>query len=153
SGCFLAILLVENSLTGLLAQTVVPSLRGHLSAHDPSTMTRCKDRYYIFSTGQGILSKSSADKTFWSPGPSVFTNVPSWTTNAVPGFAGFFSSPDVLFFNNQYHLYYAVSTFGSQVSGIGLVTNPTLDPTDATYHWTDQGPVIQSTNGLAYNTI
>jgi arabinan endo-1,5-alpha-L-arabinosidase len=116
-------------------------------------MIRCKNRYYIFSTGQGILSKSSADKVFWSPGPSVFANVPSWTTNAVPGFTGVFWAPDVLFFNNQYHLYYAVSTFGSQTSGIGLVTNPTLDPTDPSYHWTDQGPVIQSTSGAAYNTI
>lgn len=116
-------------------------------------MIQCKNRYYIFSTGRNILSKSSADKIFWSPGPPVFTNAPSWTTNAVPGFAGIFWAPDVLFFNNQYHVYYAVSTFGSQVSAIGLVTNPTLDPTDASYHWTDQGPVIQSTNGSPYNTI
>ena len=116
-------------------------------------MIRCKNRYYTFSTGQGILSKSSADKVFWSPGPRIFTNVPSWTTNAVPGFTGVFWAPDVLFFNNQYYLYYAVSTFGSQISGIGLVTNPTLDPTDAAYHWTDQGPVIQSTTGSPYNTI
>jgi arabinan endo-1,5-alpha-L-arabinosidase len=116
-------------------------------------MVRCKNRYYVFSTGQGILSKSSADKVFWSPGPPVFTNVPSWTTNAVSGFTGVFWAPDVLFFNNQYYLYYAVSTFGSQISGIGLVTNPTLDPTDPSYHWTDQGPVIQSTTGSPYNTI
>lgn len=135
------------------AQPAAPSLRGFISAHDPSTMIKCKNRYYVYSTGQGILSKSSADKVFWTPGPAVFTNVPSWTTNAVPGFTGVFWAPDVLFFNNQYHLYYAVSTFGSQISGIGLVTNPTLDPTDPSYHWTDQGPVIQSASGSAYNTI
>jgi arabinan endo-1,5-alpha-L-arabinosidase len=150
---YLAILSLGISLAAVLAQPLSPSLRGFLSAHDPSTMIQCKNRYYIFSTGQGILSKSSADKIFWSPGPSVFTNVPSWTTNAVPGFTGIFWAPDILFFNNQYHLYYAVSTFGSQVSGIGLVTNPTLDPTDPAYHWTDQGLVIQSTNGSPYNTI
>ncbi len=149
----LCLLLFALGAFSSFAQSATSSLRGFLSAHDPSTMIQCKNRYYIFSTGQGILSKSSADKIFWSPGPAVFTNVPSWTTNAVPGFTGVFWAPDVLFFNNQYHLYYAVSTFGSQVSGIGLVTNPTLDPTDASYHWTDQGPVIQSTNGSAYNTI
>ena len=71
----------------------------------------------------------------------------------MPGFTGLFWAPDVLYFNNQYHLWYAVSTFGSQVSAIGLVTNPTLDPTDPAYKWTDQGPVIQSTNGSPYNTI
>ncbi|MEY4916918.1 MAG: hypothetical protein RL616_831, partial [Verrucomicrobiota bacterium] len=41
----------------------------------------------------------------------------------------------------------------SQVSGIGLVTNPTLDSSDPTYLWTDQGPVITSVNGSPYNTI
>ncbi len=138
---------------GLRAQVPTPSLRGYLTAHDPSTLVQCKNRYYVFYTGQGIQSKSSADKVFWSPGPAVFTNAPAWTSNAVPGFTGLFWAPDVLFFNNQYHLWYAVSTFGSQVSAIGLVTNPTLDPSDPAYQWTDQGPVITSTNGSPYNTI
>ena len=129
------------------------SLRGSLGVHDPSPMVPCNGRYYIFSTGQGILSKSSADKIYWVTGPSVFTSVPSWTTNAVPGFAGNFWAPHVVFMNGQYYLYYAVSTFGSQISGIGLVTNPTLDPTSPSYHWTDQGPVIKSTTGSSYNCI
>ncbi len=130
----------------------VPS-RGYVAGHDPSTIIKCKDRYYSFSTGQGILSKSSADKVFWSPGPQVFNSVPAWTTNAVPGFDGTFWAPDIQFFNNKYYLYYSVSSWGSQVSAIGLATSPTLDPTDPTYQWTDQGIVIQSTNGSAYNTI
>lgn len=135
------------------AQVSSPPLRGYLYVHDPSTIIQCRNRYYVFYTGQGIQSKSSADKVFWTPGPPVFNTPPSWTTNAVPGFAGIFWAPDVLYFNNTYHLWYAVSTFGSQVSAIGLVTNPTLNPSDPTYHWTDQGPVIQSTNGSPYNTI
>ena len=138
---------------GARAPAQLPPLRGYLSAHDPSTIIPCKNRYYIFSTGQGILSKSSADKVFWTPGPPVFVNPPAWTTNMVPGFDGTIWAPDVQFFNNQYHLYYAVSTFGSQVSAIGLATNPTLDPSDPSYHWTDQGPVITSGNGSPYNTI
>lgn len=97
--------------------------------------------------------KSSSDKVFWTPGPPVFTNAPAWTSNAVPGFTGLFWAPDVLYFNGVYHLYYAVSTFGSQVSAIGLATSPTLDPSSLSYHWTDQGPVITSTNGSPYNTI
>jgi hypothetical protein len=128
-------------------------LRGHLGAHDPSTVVKCKDRYYLFATGQGITSRSSADKIFWTAGQRVFTNRPAWTTNAVPGFTGTFWAPDVLHVSNRYCLYYSVSTFGSQVSAIGLVTNPTLDPTDPAFQWTDQGPVIISTNGSAYNTI
>ena len=129
------------------------NLRGSLGIHDPSAVIKCNGRYYVFGTGQGIISKSSADKTYWVTGPSVFANAPNWTTNAVPGFAGFFWAPDITFFNGQYYLYYAVSTFGSQVSAIGLATNPTLDPSDPGYQWTDQGPVIQSTTGNAYNCI
>lgn len=147
---FLFVLLFQTLVRG---GTPPSGLRGYLSAHDPSTITPCNGRYYLFSTGQGIPSKSSSDRIFWSAGPRVFTNAPIWTTNLVPGFAGIFWAPDLLFFSNQYHLYYAVSTFGSQVSAIGLATNPTLDPSDPAYHWTDQGMVIQSTNGSPYNTI
>lgn len=135
-----------------LASTV-PGLRGSLGAHDPGTIVKCKDRYYLFYTGQGIPSKSSADKIFWTEGPPVFATAPAWTTNAVPGFSGTFWAPDIILLNNRYCLYYAVSTFGSQVSAIGLATNPTLDPADPSYHWTDQGIVIQSGNGSPYNTI
>lgn len=147
----LAITFVKKADAALPQGPISP--RGFISAHDPSTMIQCKDKYYIFSTGQGILSKSSKDQVFWSAGPAVFYTPPAWTTAAVPGFSGIFWAPDILFFNNKYYLYYAVSTFGSQVSAIGLATNATLDPTDPTYHWTDQGIVIQSTNGSPYNTI
>jgi len=130
-----------------------PPLRGSVTAHDPSTIIKCKDKYYLFYTGSGISWKSSTDKIFWSSRGKVFASPPSWTTNAAPGFTGTFWAPDIFYLNGRYCLYYAVSTFGSQVSGIGLVTNPTLDPADPNYLWTDQGPVITSTNGSPYNTI
>jgi arabinan endo-1,5-alpha-L-arabinosidase len=139
-------------LVSLPALAYTP-LRGDLGIHDPSTIIKCKDKYYIFGTGDNILSKSSTDKVVWTPGPTVFANPPAWTTNAVPGFARTFWAPDVIFLNGRYCLYYSVSTWGSQVSAIGLVTNPTLDPTDPAYKWTDQGIVIQSGNGSPYNTI
>ena len=129
------------------------SLRGFIGVHDPSTVIKCKDKYYLFGTGQGISSKVSSDKVFWSAGARVFVTAPNWTTNAAPGFDGTFWAPDVIFVNGKYHLYYSVSSWGSQQSGIGLVTNPTLDPSDPAYQWTDRGVVIQSVNGSAYNTI
>lgn len=149
----IAILALALSASGLKGQVPAPSPRGYLYVHDPSTITECEGRYYVFYTGQGIQSKSSADKVYWTPGPPVFSNAPSWTSNAVPGFTGLFWAPNVLYFNGVYHLWYAVSTFGSQVSAIGLVTSPTLNPADPSYQWTDQGPVIESTNGSSYNTI
>jgi Glycosyl hydrolases family 43/Concanavalin A-like lectin/glucanases superfamily len=130
-----------------------PNLRGSLGIHDPSAVIKCGSRYYVFGTGQGILSKSSADKMYWTTGPGVFASAPAWTTN-ITGFTGnTLWAPDITFFNGQYHLYYACSTFGSQVSGIGLTTTPTLDPGDLGYHWTDQGEVIQSGASVTYNAI
>ena len=38
-----------------------PNLRGSLGIHDPSAVIKCGNLYYVFGTGQGILSKSSAD--------------------------------------------------------------------------------------------
>jgi hypothetical protein len=128
-------------------------LTGSLSIHDPSTMIKQGGRYYIFATGNNIASKSSADKMNWSSGLAVFSSPPSWTTSAVPGFGGTFWAPDVIYLNGLYRLYYSVSTFGSQISTIGLVTNPTLDPADPNYLWTDQGAVIQSSSSVNYNAI
>ena len=78
-----AIVLSLFLFVGARSPSQLPPLRGYLSAHDPSTIIQCKDRYYIFSTGEGILSKSSADKVFWTPGPPVFSSPPTWATNAV----------------------------------------------------------------------
>jgi arabinan endo-1,5-alpha-L-arabinosidase len=140
--------------TGTMFLHAFPSnLRGSLGVHDPSAIIQCNGRYYLFSTGQGISSKSSADKIYWVTGPAVFASPPAWTTSTVPGFTGFFWAPDITYFNGQYHLYYAVSTFGSQVSAIGLATNPTLDPSDPAYLWTDQGPVIKTKTGDPNNAI
>jgi arabinan endo-1,5-alpha-L-arabinosidase len=128
-------------------------LTGDLRIHDPSRIVRCEGRYYLFGTGKGISSKWSVDLHNWVDGPRVFARPPSWTTNAVPGFSGQFWAPDLIHTNGIYYLYYAVSTFGRQLSAIGLATNHTLDPDSPAYGWIDAGPVVQSTNGSPYNAI
>jgi hypothetical protein len=148
SAAFVLLFLTSGTL-----HAAPPNLRGSLGIHDPSAVIQCGSLYYVFGTGQGILSKSSADTTYWVTGPPVFATYPSWTTNAVPGFTGDFWAPDIHYFNGQYYLYYAVSTFGSQVSAIGLATSPTLNPSDPTYKWTDQGAVIESSADVNYNAI
>lgn len=130
-----------------------PAIRGHLAAHDPSTIVKCKDRSYLFSTGRGIQSKSSRNLVYWESGPPVFAAPPAWTSVAVPQFDGTFWAPDVILLDGEYHLYYSVSSWGSQVSAIGLATNPTLDPADPAYGWTDRGPVLQSRVRAPYNAI
>jgi len=137
-----------------LLQAAPAGLRGSLGIHDPSTVIKCDDRYYVFGTHGGIYSKSSADKQYWVTGPSVFTTAPSWTTayTGTSGLDGFWA-PEVIYFNGLYHLYYAVSSFGTNKSAIGLATSPTLDPTDPSYLWTDQGLVISSSPSVTYNCI
>ena len=136
------------------ASSQAQSVSGSLGIHDPSTVVKSNGKYFLYGTGTGIISKQSSDHFTWSDGPPVFTSAPSWIAAAVPANSDLnYWAPDVAYFNNLYHLYYSVSTFGKQVSAIGLATSPTLDPADPSYHWTDQGAVIQSTNGSPYNTI
>ncbi len=123
-----------------------------LRMHDPSTIQVENGRYYVFGTGRGIISLTSTDLTHWVPGPRVFDAMPAWTTNAIPGARDFWA-PDLLKLNGQYYLYYSVSTFGTNVSALGLATNPTLDPTAPNYRWTDQGMVLRCYATNDYNTI
>ena len=95
----------------------------------------------------------SEDLVNWSRGEPVFIEPPQWALDEIPGFRGHIWAPDIIFVAGNYHLYYSVSRFGKQVSAIGLVTSPTLDPESPDYEWTDHGPVVKSTEGSPYNAI
>jgi arabinan endo-1,5-alpha-L-arabinosidase len=62
-------------------------------------------------------------------------------------------APDISHVNGRYRLYYAVSTFGSNRSAIGLFTSPTLDPKAPGYGWRDEGLVVMSTERSDFNAI
>jgi beta-xylosidase len=126
-----------------------------IRVHDPSTIARCKDDYWIFCTGRGTPSFHSKDLITWQRGPTTFTASPSWVASAVPrNRSGLdFWAPDVTFFRGKYLLYFSVSTFGKNTSAIGLATNVTLDPCDPGYAWKDGGLVIQSDPNDDFNTI
>ena len=83
---------------------------------------------------------------------AVFTQIPPWVAQAVPGILGLWA-PDISYFNGLYHVYYAGSTFGSNTSVIGLATNTTLDSSDPNYQWTDQGEVLSSNSNDDFNAI
>src|SRR5258705_469275 len=113
--CFGEALVAEtNSVSNVDILFVRSSLRdGRI--HDLSTIVKCSDEYWHFATGMGIISRRSKDLVNWTNGPRVFTNVPAWTTNAVPGNRGYFWAPDVIFLTNRYLLYYSVFTFGKNM--------------------------------------
>lgn len=131
----------------------VPESRHGVYFHDPSTIVTCEGEHWCFSTGLGILSHHSPTLSNWMSGPRVFEEPPEWTKTAVPGNRGTFWAPDIIHRGGTYFLYYAVSTWGSRVSAIGLATNPTLNPLDERNHWTDQGPVIRSSREDDFNAI
>jgi arabinan endo-1,5-alpha-L-arabinosidase len=113
---------------------------GDYFLHDPSPVITNGASYFIYGDGQGISGITSTDLRNWTGVSPVFTTVPAWTTNAVPGFTGYYWAPDVAYFNGRYNMYYAASDWGTINSVIGLVTSPSLiSPV-----WTDQGKVIQS---------
>jgi arabinan endo-1,5-alpha-L-arabinosidase len=124
--------------------------------HDPSII-KAGDRYYLFCTHGGIYIRTSDDLYHWERPfpPSVFppTNAPDWTQQLIPGSNNDIWAPDISYYNDKFHLYYSVSTFGSNRSVIGLATNVTLDSESDDYEWVDEGLVIESVSSDAYNCI
>src|SRR5213594_3359079 len=117
----------------LMAIVHAGALQGTYTAHDPSTMVKEGNKYWVFATGPGCRARYSFDRTTWFAAPHVFANLPAWINTAVPGNNGDVWAPDIMRFNNRFHLYYSVSRFGENESVIGLATSPTLDPPA----WTD----------------
>lgn len=124
-----------------------------LNVHDP-VMIKHEDRYYLFCTGGGIAMRRSTDMIDWriARGGLVFPELPEEAFAYVPEAQDLWA-PDISYYNDRYHLYYSISTFGSNHSAIGLATNPTLDPDDEDFAWTDHGIVVKSQRSDFYNAI
>jgi arabinan endo-1,5-alpha-L-arabinosidase len=150
--------LVAATAPILLAQDPVAlKLTGDFAGtHDPS-IAREGNRYYVFATGFApgggqFVIRCSESLTDWKRCGSVFDKVPDWIHQMSPKTRDLWA-PDISFFNGKYHLYYAFSSFGSNVSGIALATNDTLDMTSPKYHWNDEGLVLRSTADDDFNAI
>jgi arabinan endo-1,5-alpha-L-arabinosidase len=138
--------------TKVWEQQPAPDVQGDVrQVHDPAIIKEA-DTYYVFSTRAGIAIRCSKDLINWRLCGDVFAHLPQWAVQDVPGVRGLWA-PDVSYFNGKYYLYYSVSTFGSNRSSIGLVTNQTLDPTSDKYRWQDQGKIISSNATDDWNAI
>jgi hypothetical protein len=147
-----------NSITLTVTPVTIPTpllpqeqtVLGYTSVHDPARMIKDGGFYYTFGDGQGINVMFTSDLRNWNYANPVFPgSPPAWTTNAVPGFTGYYWAPDIVYQNGQYYLYYAASIWGTITSAIGLVTSPSLTAPV----WTDHGPIIQYESGVSYNCI
>lgn len=122
---------------------------GGVATHDPS-MIRAKDgSWYVFSTGPGIQIRHSRDRTYWRYEGEVLPQGATWASTYQGGGAHDIWAPDVSYHHGTYYLYYAVSSFGSNNSAIGLATSKTLRPGS----WTDHGLVYASTTTSDFNAI
>lgn len=87
-------------------------------APDPTVIRAHDGKFYLFSTGANIYM--SEDYVNWKPCGNAFTDAtrPTWGTNG----AGIWA-PDINYINNQYVLYYAMSTWGDPNPGIGVAVS------------------------------
>ena len=110
-------------------------------SHDPATMIQNLDeRYWIFTTGNGIWCMSSGNSNFtdWRVESTPFPSDtwPGWIGNYVRGFGGHFWAPDIIKIDDKYFLYYSCAGIGAPAA-IGLTTASNLNGP-----WTDQGMVV-----------
>lgn len=125
------------------------SCTGACYAHDPTVIQRASDGlYFKFNTGGGMEIVTSKSLTGpWSIQGKV---LPGGTKITTAGQTTDLWAPDVHRVGDLYHIYYTVSTFGSQNSAIGLATSPTMDPGS----WTDKGAIgVASSSSKPYNAI
>ncbi|HYX08339.1 MAG TPA: family 43 glycosylhydrolase, partial [Bacteroidales bacterium] len=147
--------IITLSFIFLVFSQSVLALQNHTGAHDPSTIVKDGDTYWIFTTGNGIYSMYSKDLIKWTAGKTPFPagTFPSWIKEYVPDFQGHFWAPECVYMNGLYYLYYACSSWGSKNSCIGLATTKSLNPSSPDYEWKDLGMVVFSNNNSAANCI
>ncbi len=125
-----------------LVGTVLAQEGDVVGVHDPCVI-KDGNTFVLFSTGGLLSMRRSQDLLTWQTAGDTLPELPGWAKEAVPDANGCWA-PDISCFNGTFHLYYSVSTFGSNRSCIGLATNVTLDTSSPKYKWIDQGMVIRS---------
>jgi arabinan endo-1,5-alpha-L-arabinosidase len=121
---------------------------GAVTVHDPTVVKKPDGTYLVAHTGNGIVLKTSTDRTAFKEAGVAFPNGASWTTTYTGGSKNLWA-PDLSYRNGKYYLYYSASTFGSNKSAIFLATSTT----GAAGSWTNNGLVIASSSSNNYNAI
>jgi arabinan endo-1,5-alpha-L-arabinosidase len=136
------------ALGAMSAHATTWTLTGALVTHDPSMYKEGNTWWIVETSDTGIGVKYSADGHAWTQGVSIFGGGLSWW-GQYNGNSKTVWAPDLHVWNGKAILYYAVSTFGSQKSAIGLATASSV----AAGNWVDQGVVLTSAAGNNYNAI
>jgi len=91
------------------------ALDGQIGIHDPSTVTLCDGKYYVYGTGGNPLVSDDG----WT-----------WRRGVTPARTG--AAPDVIHIGDRYFMY---------ISGITMISSKTLDPDSPDYKWEDGGSI------------
>ncbi len=102
--------------------------------------------YYNFNQSGGIVVKKSTDLVNWTKIGSVFNSKPSWIKQEIGSDSIW--APGCYKVGDNYRVYYAASSLGSQNSVIGMAL---ADTPAGPYK--DMGMVIRSHTGDPYNCI
>ena len=143
----------------LAAPSVVqPALSGDLNIHDP-TLLRLPGGSVVMGTGyEGIdggtlrLSTSN-DGVTWTDAGHLGDKQPAWVSKLLGQEPPNLWAPTLFQKGRTTYLYFAASTFGSNTSGIGLMTNAALDPNAPGKGWVDRGLVFASKRSDTFNAI
>ena len=145
-------------LTGCAQPSGLRESTGDFFTHDPALVAGGEgEPWFTYSTGNGQIAdgnvqiRRSADGVDWEYAGEVWQEKPEWITDLVPK-ADNLWAPELYEHEGTWYLYYSASSFGSNLSVIGLATNTTLDPAEPDYEWVDHGPVISSL-GESFNAI
>lgn len=136
------------ALLALSSHAATWTLTGALTTHDPDIYKEGSTWWIVETSDTGVGVKYSADGKAWTQGVSIFGSGLSWWKTYNGSTAGIWA-PDIKVWNGKAILYYAVSTFGSQKSAIGLATATSI----ATGDWVDKGAVLTSASGDDFNAI
>ncbi|WP_427167281.1 arabinan endo-1,5-alpha-L-arabinosidase [Streptomyces sp. C1-1] len=120
---------------------------GQTVVHDPTLLKLKSGPYVAYSTGGVIGARLSNDLRHWTDAGNAFAQPPSWWYEYND--TGDPWAPDLSYRDGRYWLYYAVSSWGTNHSAIGVATSPSGLPGT----WTDHGPAFTSATTDSWNAI
>ncbi|MBV1937037.1 arabinan endo-1,5-alpha-L-arabinosidase [Streptomyces sp. BV286] len=121
------------------------TVTGATVVHDPTMIRTPTGQYLLYATGGGLTHRTSGNRTAFAAGADAFRTKPGWWSQ----YGTEAWAPDISYHGGRYLMYYAVSTFGSNRSAIGLATSTTGLPGS----WSDRGTVHTSTTSSDHNAI
>ncbi|MFB8771271.1 arabinan endo-1,5-alpha-L-arabinosidase [Streptomyces broussonetiae] len=120
---------------------------GQQIIHDPTVIRLRTGGYVAYSTGGVIGARLSRDRVHWKDSGNAFAEPPAWWYEYND--TGDPWAPDLSHRDGRYWLYYAVSSWGTNHSAIGVATSPSGLPGT----WTDHGKVLTSETTDHWNAI